>query len=443
MPKGGIRLERVIRKMAINPLTKMDSKRVAAYARVSSGKDAMLHSLSSQVGYYSNMIQNHPGWQYMGVYADEAITGTKSERPEFQRLIADCHHGLIDMVITKSISRFARNTVTMLEVLRDLKSSGIDVYFEEENVHSISGDGELMLTFLASFAQAESYSVSENCKWRIRNQFKSGEPANWRFLFGYRISKGVVEIDSEQAKIVEMIFRDYLDGNSMCRIAKKLSAMGIPRLFGGTWSANRVMEILKNEKYTGNALLQKAFVVNHLIKKEVHNRGELPMYYVKGTHKAIIDLDTFERVQALIETKRRKGNISQETPARYPLTGKIICKNCGNTYCRKICRTRANWQCNTYLRSGRDACPAKQIPEETLLNLATEILGLTQFNEEVFCHRILQIQVTGPNQLVFIFKDGHSEFREWKDRSRSESWNEEARRQASQRSKEYIRKGKA
>lgn len=436
-------MERVIRKVAVNPLIKLNSKRVAAYARVSSGKDAMLHSLSSQVSYYSDMIQKHPGWQYIGVYADEAITGTKSERPEFQRLIADCHKGLIDMVITKSISRFARNTVTMLEVLRRLKSSGIDVYFEEENIHSTSGDGELMLTFLASFAQAESYSASENCKWRIRSQFKSGELANWRFLFGYRISRGIVEIDSQQAEIVRMIFREYLAGKGMGKIAKKLSGMGIPRLYGGTWNASRVMEILKNEKYTGNALLQKAFVVDHLTKKEVCNRGELPMYYAEGTHQSIIDLDTFERVQTLIETKRGRSNRSQETPVRYPLTGKIICMNCGSAYRRKVCRSRANWQCNTYLHSGKDVCAAKQIPEETILTLATEILGLIQFDEGVFCRQIFRIQVTGPNQLVFLFKDGHSEFREWKDRSRSESWNEEARRQASQRSKEYIQKEKA
>ena len=157
-------------------------KRVAAYARVSSGKDAMLHSLSAQVSYYSEHIQSHPEWEYAGVYVDEALTGTKDNREGFQRLLADCRAGKVDMVLTKSISRFARNTVTLLETVRELKTLGADVYFEEQNIHSLSGDGELMLTILASYAQEESRSVSENCKWRIRKKFQQGIPANWRFV---------------------------------------------------------------------------------------------------------------------------------------------------------------------------------------------------------------------------------------------------------------------
>jgi site-specific DNA recombinase len=165
-------------------------KRVAAYARVSSGKDAMLHSLSAQVSYYSGYIQRRRGWEYVGVYADEALTGTKDERPEFQRLMNDCRDGKIDMVITKSIARFARNTVTMLEAVRELKSLGVDVYFEKENIHSLSGDGEVMLTILASYAQEESRSVSENCKWRVRKMFAQGRTNNGVML-GYRLIDGL------------------------------------------------------------------------------------------------------------------------------------------------------------------------------------------------------------------------------------------------------------
>ena len=151
-------------------------KRVAAYARVSSGKDAMLHSLSAQISYYSDLIQNHSGWQYAGVYADEALTGTKDNRENFQRLLADCRAGNVDMVITKSISRFARNTVTLLETVRELKNMGVDVFFEEQNIHSLSADGELMLTILASYAQEESLSASENQKWRVKRNFENGMP---------------------------------------------------------------------------------------------------------------------------------------------------------------------------------------------------------------------------------------------------------------------------
>ena len=169
-------MEKVIRKMEAGIPSLSQRRRVAAYARVSSGKDAMLHSLAAQVSYYSDHIQKNPEWEYAGVYVDEALTGTKDNREGFQRLLADCRAGKIDMVLTKSISRFARNTVTLLETVRELKTLGVDVYFEEQNIHSLSGDGELMLTILASYAQEESRSVSENCKWRIRQKFQQGIP---------------------------------------------------------------------------------------------------------------------------------------------------------------------------------------------------------------------------------------------------------------------------
>lgn len=251
-------MERTIRKIQrkINKLPV--KKRVAAYARVSSGKDAMLHSLSAQVSHYSNLIQNNNEWDYGGVYADEAVTGTKDNRIEFQKLLKDCRDGKVDMIITKSISRLARNTVTMLEVVRELKNINVDVYFEKENIHSMSGDGELMLTILASFAQEESRSVSENCKWRIRKGFhQQGELINLRFMYGYKIKKGVIEINENEAAVVRMIFNDYINGMGCRLIAKKLIDMNIKKMRGGMWTSVRVLEILKNEKYTGNALLQK------------------------------------------------------------------------------------------------------------------------------------------------------------------------------------------
>ena len=205
------------------PSTKIPQrKRVAAYARVSSGKDAMLHSLSAQVSYYSDLIQNHSGWQYAGVYADEALTGTRDNRENFQRLLADCRDGMIDMVITKSISRFARNTITLLETVRELKTMGVDVYFEEQNIHSLSADGELMLTILASYAQEESLSVSENQKWRVRHNFENGMPWNGTVL-GYRYNQGTFEIEPEEAEIVRFIFGSYSNGTGATTIAKILN----------------------------------------------------------------------------------------------------------------------------------------------------------------------------------------------------------------------------
>jgi DNA invertase Pin-like site-specific DNA recombinase len=197
--------------------------RVAGYSRVSDGKDAMLRSLSAQVSYYSAMIQRNPAWLYAGTYADEALTGTKDARPEFQRLLADCRAGRIDAVITKSVSRFARNTVDTLETVRELRARGVDVFFEEQGVHTLGADGEFLLTLLASYAQEESYSCSENCKWRIRKDFQEGKPTPCK-VYGYTRA---FEIVPEEAAVVKGIFADYLGGMGVLAIQKKLLAGGM------------------------------------------------------------------------------------------------------------------------------------------------------------------------------------------------------------------------
>lgn len=217
-------MERIIKQVEFKfPVNTNKITRVSAYARVSSGKDAMLHSLSAQISYYSNLIQNHKGWLYCGVYADEAKTGTRDSRENFQRMLVDCRAGKIDLVITKSISRFARNTVTLLETVRELKSLGVDVYFEEQNIHTMSAEGELMMTILASYAQEESRSASENQKWRIRKEYEKGNDVNLRFLFGYKISKGFIEPDTITAPIVVELFNRYVEGASFSELAKDLN----------------------------------------------------------------------------------------------------------------------------------------------------------------------------------------------------------------------------
>lgn len=424
---------RNIRKIEPSVQKMPAKKRVAAYARVSSGKDAMLHSLSAQISYYSELIQNHRGWEYAGVYADEAITGTKEIRPELQRLLNDCRNSKVDMIITKSISRFARNTVTMLEIVRELKGMNVEVYFEKENIHSLSGDGELMLTILASFAQEESRSVSENCKWRIRKDFADGKLVNLRFIYGYRIEKDKIEINKSEAEIVRMIFKDYIDGTGCTLIAKKLRAMGITKIRGGIWNSERVVDIIKNEKYTGNALLQKKYVKDHLTKTLVCNKGNLPMYYAEGTHPAIIDMETFQRAQEII-SKSSERYLGKKESGNYPFTGKIVCGICGKNYRHKNRQGRISWSCSTYLKYGKDSCPSKQIPEEILISVATEVLELTEFDEVYFEKKIKEIQVPQPNILVFVFQDGNTLKKEWRHKSRSESWSEEARQKARERS---------
>ena len=416
-------------------------KRVAGYARVSDGKDAMLHSLSAQISYYSSFIQRHAGWEYVGVYADAAFTGTKDDRPEFQRMLEDCRAGKIDMILTKSISRFARNTVTMLEVVRELKELNVNVWFEKENINSISGDGEVMLTILASFSQEESRSASENCKWRIRKRFAQGEPVNLRFLYGYRIAKDNMEIDPEQADIVRMIFDDYINGMGSVKIAQKLRGMNVPRPLGGVWRESCIREMITNEKYIGDSMLQKTFVTDHLTKKAVRNRGELTRYYAKNTHPAIIDAETFQKAQDVLAQRRQAYNVRFGSRNHYPFTGIITCERCGAHFRRKTAYGGKHyWNCSAYTREGTKGCRSKQVPEGILMQATAEALGLDTFDESVFAKLVEEIRVPGDNRLIYVFRDGRRVERRWRDRSRSESWTDEMRQKAGERQRAAIKR---
>lgn len=325
--------------------------------------------------------------------------------------------------------------MTLLETVRELKSLGVDVYFEEQNIHSMSGDGELMLSILASYAQEESHSASENCKWRIRKQFENGELAGLRFMFGYHIAKGEIAIEPEQAAVVRMIFEDYIGGMGGGRIAKKLKEMNVATVHGAAWDAERVITILKNEKYTGNALLQKKYVADHLAKKLVRNDGKLPQYFAEGTHPAIIDMATFEKAQAVMEERRKRCGAKDDSDKRYAFSGIIRCGNCGKKYKRKISGGKAAWQCATYLQEGKVACHAKQIPEAVLYLTGTEVLGQEEFDADIFKERITEIRVPEFNTLVFEFRDGHAVEKVWQDRSRRDSWTIEMRKAAREKAK--------
>ena len=397
-------------------------KRVAAYARVSSGKDAMLHSLSAQVSYYSELIQNHSGWQYVGVYADEALTGTKENRENFQRLLADCRDGKMDLIITKSISRFARNTVTLLKTVRELKTMGVDVFFEEQNIHSLSADGELMLTILASYAQEESLSASENQKWRVKQKFSNGQP--WRtYMLGYRYDGEQLVIVPEEAEIVRSIFADYLDGKGLIAIMKRLNESGILTQQGFTWHQSAVQRVLRNYTYTGNLLLQTKFRENHLTKRTVVNCGELPQYHIQNSHEPIIDMGTYKAVQ--IEMAHRADQFGKpQATATYPFTGLITCAGCGKHYRRKMKKTGPVWICSTYNTLGKAACQSKAIPESVLIDIVDEIGGIGN---------LTAIQAANNNTLVLTLTSGQQIVKQWLDRSRRESWTPEKREAARQR----------
>ena len=405
--------------------------RVAAYARVSCDKDAMLHSLDAQIHYYRNLICGNPDWEFAGIYADEAKTGTKESREQFQQLLLDCRAGNIDMVITKSVSRFARNTVTLLRTVRELKELGINVFFEEQNIKTLDADGEVMLTLLASFAQAESLSVSDNCKWRIRKGFEEGRASTCTML-GYRLVNGEITIVPDEAVIVKKIFDLYSDGCGQQKICNILNEEGICTRRGYAWHPSAVRLILENEKYAGDLKLQKVFVRDHLTKEKVINHGELPIYWVENDHEPIISRDQFQAVQ--LRLKKQSEGCTASKGAESVFTGKIRCADCGKNYRRKTTPYRVVWCCATFNSRGKKYCPtSKMIPEETLKTACATALGLPEFDEEIFDEQVLYIDACPGNLLRFHFHYGSEKELTWRDRSRRESWTQEMREAARQK----------
>jgi DNA invertase Pin-like site-specific DNA recombinase len=408
--------------------------RAAAYARVSSGKDAMLHSLSAQVSYYSALIQERADWAFAGIYCDEAVTGTKDNRAEFQRMLEDCRAGKIDQIITKSITRFARNTLTTLETVRELKILGVDVYFEEQNLHTMSNEGEMILAILAASAQEGSLRVSENCKWRIRKEFQAGRLTGGLDMLGYKLIDGKLHILPEEAEIVRRIFADYLSGMGLLVIIKSLRAEGI------TLGRAGLRGLLQNEKYTGNMLLQKTYVIDHLSKRKKINRGELPQYFVEGSHEAIIPQETFDAVQREIARRHRKYPSTKIAPGASPLTGLVRCGICGAAFQRKnggaTGYKKQMWICSTFNGIGKQYCANQQIPEDILLAKAEEAGGFAGLK---------RITATGPGALSFIYKDRQGERRvdlTWQNPSRAQSWTPEMKEAARQKSLAIAKKRK-
>lgn len=401
-----------------------DLKKVAAYARVSTETERLHHSLSAQVSYYSKLIQSTPEWEYVGVYADDGLTGTKDCRDAFQDIINDCKNGKIDIIITKSISRFARNTVDLLKTVRYLKSIGVEVRFEKENISSFSKDGELMLTLLASFAQEEVSSISNNIKWTIQKKFEQGIPVNRARMYGYTWNDDHLEIVPEEAEIVKLIYSNYLNKISAERTVKQLKEMGIKTFKGVDFHPTTIRSILQNITYTGNLLLQKEFVVDPISKKKKRNYGELPQYYVENTHEPIIDMDTFQKVQ--IEKARRKelgqrANFSLNITC---FTAKIICEECGSNFVRSsrnvhlksgIDKKRIFWVCGSTKSKG-STCTSKMLPENLLKSICTDVLGLSEFDEKEFTEKVIQIAVPEHHKLIFHMTDGEIIHKNWSNK---------------------------
>lgn len=412
-------MDRKVHKIEKASLEVPKKKRVAAYARVSLGTDHMLHSLAAQVSFYSSLIQNEPEWEFAGVFADRQQTGTKDNRPEFQRMLADCRKGLIDMILVKSVSRFARNTVTLLATVRELKALGIDVYFEEQNIHTISEVGEMMLSLFAVFAQEESKNVSENIKWRKRIDMKRGKVVPKK-VYGYDVVDGHLIINQEEAEVVREMFRLYLEGNGFQNIANVLNENGTPSPCGtDRWHASVVNGIIGNEKMRGNVLYQTQFVEDYLTKKERKNRGELPMYLHIGTHEGIVSDEFFEKAKAERERRSKAGGICDYDGVIFRKKIRCPCgMHFGHSSAGKKWWTQSTWRCNGHDKRNKAVCTAKDIPHDILMKVTAEALGLTEFDSDIFLDQVEEIYVPENYKLVYKMKDGTEIFKTWEPKKR-------------------------
>ena len=411
-------------------------KKVAAYARVSMQSERMMHSISAQVSYYSKLIQNNPDWEYAGVYADDFISGTNTvKRDEFKRMLADCEKGKIDIILTKSISRFARNTVDLLKTVRDLKAKGIEVRFEKENINSMSGDGELMLSILASFAQEESRSISENVRWATKKRFEQGIPNGKFRVFGYRWDEDQLVIEPSEAAIVKRIFQNFLDGKSRLETEKEFAAEGITTSNGCRWVDSNIKVVLTNITYTGNLLLQKEFIEDPITKHRKKNRGELPQYFVENTHEPIIDMETFQYVQDEIARRKELGALANKSLNTTCFTGKIKCPHCGVSYMHNKRTDRGNylefWCCGSRKKKGGRCEVGGSINHKNMVKACTEVLGLEEFNEEIFLREVDHIDVPKRYVLEFHMTDGRVITKDCPNTGHKDCWTAEYRAKTS------------
>lgn len=347
---------------------KSDKKRVAAYCRVSSSSYEQMESYRMQIAYYEKHIKENPDYDFVGIFADEGISGTTTRKREaFNRMMEFARNGLIDMIITKSLSRFGRNTLDCLNNLRELKSLGVDVYFEKENIHTNRSEGEMLITLISAVAENESVALSENVKWGKRRKFERGDISciPWKNITGYcKNENGEVMIVESEAAIIRRVYKEFLDGYGIYKIARNLNRDNVPLLIGGKeWQYRTIMNFLINEKYKGDIKFQKYFAKNPVTKKRILNDGYLPQYYVEGSHPAIIDSVVWDCVQLEIECQKNYCNehfITQYHHIAYedtfPLTNKIICGNCGHNYKikrpnRKNERGKKYYECSEH-RSG-------------------------------------------------------------------------------------------
>lgn len=411
--------------------------RVAVYARVSSAKEAAEQSLEQQVSFYNSLIQSRVDWTLAGIFAEESGTSGTKDRPEFQRMMNLCREGKVDMVITKSITRWARNILTTLESIRELKALHIDVYFEKEHIHTESADGEFILTMLAMYAEEESRSASENILWRIRKRFEAGEPWVLNRTYGYRVERWQYLVEPGEAEVVKRIYSEFVEGKSLYEIAKGLNRDSIRTMYGGLWRKTTVTGILQNPVYSGDLYLQKTYRENFRTKKTIQNYGERKQYLVPGHHEAIVNRETFEFANARL---KKPAHIPPgEKQANHLFSSLITCGKCGCKYYYRLRRRQGLYICQVFDELGKAYCPSQQIPEQILTKETAKVLGIAidpdenaeeKLTRDVLTAHINRIIVPAHNTLIFELKDGRKTEVHWKHLSRSLSWTDEMKQKA-------------
>lgn len=337
--------------------------RVAAYCRVSSDSSDQMNSFAAQLNYYTTLINSKDNWTMADIYADAGISGTSAEkRPDFQRLLSDCRRGRIDKILVKSISRFARNAVDCLKTIRALKAIGVGVCFEEQGIDTSEMTGELLTAMFSAIAQKESESISGNMRWSYQHRMKSGKFITCKAPFGYHLKDGMLEVYEPEAEIVRMIFDQYLAGQSKDEIAAHVTTLGIPTRDGKEyWQHSSISYILRNERYVGDALLQKRYTTDTLPYKKKMNHGEREQYYMPQSHPPIIDRETFNAVRELLDRR----SITMPRHERDPLALNITCGACGTPFRRTVCSQKTYWVCRKHYKSMHN-CSMEQIAEDEI-----------------------------------------------------------------------------
>lgn len=382
-------IPQTLNPLTFNPINQVTKRRVCAYARVSTDSDEQYTSYEAQCNYYERFIRSKGEWEYLEVYADEGITGTNTKRrANFNRMIADAKAGKIDLIITKSISRFARNTLDTITITRELKALGIEVFFEKENLWTLDSKSELILTIMASIAQEESRSISQNVTVGKRWGMQEGHVSfAYKNFLGYKKENGKIVIDEEQAVLVRRIYSSFLKGGMTCTgIAEMFNAEGIPTPSGRgkRWTKNTVYSILTNEKYKGDALLQKTYIVDYLEHKPKKNEGEIPQYYVENSHPAIILREEWQMVQTEL---LRRSKIGAKYSGSSIFSSKIMCEDCGGFYGAKVWHstskyTRTIYQCNNKFKNKEHKCQTPHLTEQEIKDLFLKAYNEALGNKE-------------------------------------------------------------